>query len=129
MSIEKILKKEGIRIVRELDTLTQNTLAKNIAEALSLRFPALNLDAKELFIKISRLNMYFADLPNGISAKYFYKNTSIYFDCNLDLNHITDVAIHECIHYLQEKRDDSGNIIKLGLCDYTNKNLPGSRIK
>lgn len=129
MSIDKILKKEGIKIVGELDTLTQNTLARNIAEALSLHFPALNLDSKELFIKISRLNMYFADLPNGISAKYFYKNTSIYFDCNLNLNNITDVAVHECIHFLQEKRDESGNIIKLGLCDYTNKGLPGIRIK
>lgn len=61
----------------------------------------------------------------GISAKYFYKNSSIYFDCNLDLNNLTDVAIHECIHYLQEKRDKKGNIIKLGLCDYTDNSLPG----
>ena len=61
----------------------------------------------------------------GISAKYFYKNTSIYFDCNLDLNNLTDVAIHECIHYLQEKRDKKGNITKLGLCNYKDKTLPG----
>ncbi len=36
-----------------------------------------------------------------------------------------DVAIHECIHYLQEKRDKKGNIVKLGLCDYTDGSLPG----
>ncbi len=61
----------------------------------------------------------------GISAKYFYKNNSIYFDCNLDVNNLTDVAVHECIHYLQEKRDQKGNIIRLGLCDYSGSNLPG----
>lgn len=61
----------------------------------------------------------------GISAKYFARNKSIYFDCNLDLTNLTDVAIHECIHYLQEKRDKKNNIVKLGLCDYTDGSLPG----
>ncbi len=65
----------------------------------------------------------------GISAKYFYKNKSIYFDSNVDLNQLTDVAIHECLHYLQEKRGKNGKLVKLGLCDYTEKDLPGARIK
>lgn len=121
MSIEKVLKKEGIEIIKPLDTLAINNLAKNIASKLSSSFPNLKLNSNELFIKISRLNMYFAKLPNGISAKYFYKNKSIYFDHNLDLSNLTDVAIHECIHYLQEKIDEKGNILKLGLCDYTNR--------
>ncbi len=126
MSIKKILKKEGIEVIKPLDTLTINTLAKNIANCLSNSFPALNLNVNDLFRRISRLNMYFAKLPNGISAKYFYKNTSIYFDCNLDINSLTDVAIHECIHYLQETHDKKGNIVRLGLCDYTNSSLPGT---
>jgi len=125
LSIKRILKKEGIEIVRELDTLTVNILARNIANILASSFPTLNLNSNTLFIQISRLNMYFAKLPNGISAKYFCKNRSIYFDCNLDLTNLTDVAIHECIHYLQEKRDKHGNITKLGLCDYTDGSLPG----
>lgn len=125
MSIKRILKKEGIEIVRELDTLTVNALAKNIANTLASHFPTLNLNSNALFIYISRLNMYFAKLPNGISAKYFCKNRSIYFDCNLDLENLTDVAIHECIHYLQEKRDKKGNIIKLGLCNYRSHDIYG----
>lgn len=125
MSINKILKKEGIEIVRQLDTLTVNTLAKKIAGILASSFPTLHLNPNNLFIHISRLNMYFAKLPNGISAKYFCKNRSIYFDCNLDFDNLTDVALHECIHYLQEKRDRRGNIAKLGLCDYRNRSLPG----
>ena len=125
LGINKVLKKEGIEIVSKLDTLTVNKLATNIASVLASSFPELELDYKVLFIHISRLNMYFAKLPSGISAKYFYKNRSIYFDCNLDFDNLTDVAIHVCIHYLQEKRDKRGNIIKLGLCDYTDGSLPG----
>jgi len=47
----------------------------------------------------------------------------------MDLDDLPDVAIHECIHYLQEKRDKSGNIVRLGLCDYSGSNLPGVRFK
>lgn len=43
----------------------------------------------------------------------------------MDLDDLPDVAIHECIHYLQEKHDKKGRIVKLGLCDYTDKSLPG----
>ena len=43
----------------------------------------------------------------------------------MDLDDLPDVAIHECIHYLQEKHDKKGRIIRLGLCDYTDKTLPG----
>ena len=70
-SIKRILKKEGIEIVRELDTLAVNTLAKNIANKLADSFPSLNLNSNELFIHISRLNMYFAKLPNRNFCKIF----------------------------------------------------------
>ncbi len=125
MSIERVLKKEGIEIVEKLDTLTVNNIASNIANLLTASFPNLNLNQNDIFMRISRLNMYYAKLPNGISAKYFYKNTSIYFDYNLSKDELTDVAVHECIHYLQEKRDKHGDILKLGLCDYTDASLPG----
>ncbi|MCI9366160.1 MAG: hypothetical protein HFJ54_06435 [Clostridia bacterium] len=125
MSIKKDLKRDGIEVINEIDTLTQNTLSKRIADTISKNFPQLGLNSKELFINISRLNMYFAKLPNGISAKYFYKNKSIYFDYSLETHELTDVAIHECIHYLQEKCDKNGDILRLGLCDYTSGDLPG----
>ncbi len=64
MSIKKVLKKEGIEIVSALDTLTVNSLARNIANSLFLSFPTLGLNVNELFISLSRLNMYFAKLPN-----------------------------------------------------------------
>lgn len=128
MSIKRDLKREGIEIIRQMDTLTVNTLAKNIADTLSKTFPDLNLDKKNLFMKISRLNMYYAKLPQGISAKYFYKNKTIYFSYNIEGHNLANVAIHECIHYLQEKCEKNGEILRLGLCDYTDGNLPGTGI-
>lgn len=43
----------------------------------------------------------------------------------MKIENLSKVALHECIHYLQEKKDKNGNIIKLGLCDYTDGSLPG----
>lgn len=73
LNIKRVLKKEGIEIVNALDTLTINNLATQIAGILSSSFPNLNLDSKELFINISRLNMYFAKLPNRNFSKIFCK--------------------------------------------------------
>ncbi len=128
MSIKKDLKREGIEVINKFDTLSVNTLAKKIADIISSTFPSLKLNSNELFIKLSRLNMYYAKLPSGISAKYFYKNKSIYFSDSLEKQKLSDVAIHECIHYLQEKCEKNGNIVRLGLCDYTLGNLPGTGI-
>ena len=57
MSIESDLKKDGIEVIQQLDTLTVNTLARNIASKLCNTFPNFGLDESKLFIKLSRLNM------------------------------------------------------------------------
>ena len=126
MSIKRDLRKEGIEVIKSLDTLAINSISKGVAYKLAKTFPELKLNTEGLFRRISRLNMYYAKLPDGISAKYFYKNKTIYFDCKLDSKKLSDVAIHECIHYLQERCNQKGEIIKLGLCDYTNSKLPGT---
>ena len=82
MSIETELKKDGINVVEELDTLKINNIAKNVAKKLANTLNLDSINESDLFIKLSRLNMYTAFLPKGISAKYFYKNNSIYFSVN-----------------------------------------------
>lgn len=126
MGINRDLKREGIEVISTIDTLTINTLSKKIANTLCKTFPELNLDTNQLFMRIAKLNMCFAKLPQGISAKYFYKNKTIYFACDIEEENLVSVAIHECIHYLQEKNTKNGEIEKLGLCDYTDGNLPGT---
>lgn len=129
MSIHSVLKKEGIKIVAEIDALTINTIARKIADILSNSFPEQTLDRTDLFISISRLKMYRAEMPVGLSdAKYYYKNNSIYFNQDIDLSNITPVMIHECIHFLQQLKDSSGNLIRLGLSDYTSSQPTGTAI-
>ena len=116
MGTNSRLKKEGIEIVEQLDTLKVNTIAINIASKLCLAFPEHNLSKSDLFTSISRLNMFIAKMPSDSSgAKYFYKNNSIYFNQETDLDEMAKIAMHECIHFIQELKDSNNNLIRMGL--------------
>lgn len=120
MSINSKLRKEGIEILEQLNTLKVNTIATNIASKLCLAFPEHNLNRSQLFAALSRLNMYVAKMPMDFTgAKYFYKNNSIYFNENLSLEEMSDLAVHECIHYIQELRDSNNNLTKMGLYNFS----------
>ena len=87
MSIDSVLKKEGIEDIKPLDTFTINRIARNIANKLSTTFNEHNLDESDLFVSISRLEMYFAKMPNDLAgAKYFYRNNAIYFNDQFTLD-------------------------------------------
>ena len=126
MSVESDLKKEGIEVIEKLDTLKINSIARNVAVKLCDTFPGYGLDQNELFIKLSRLDMYRAKMPEGMAeANYFYKNTSIYFNEHIQDEDLEEFAIHECIHYLQEVKDKRNYLIRMGLCDYTEFKIYG----
>ena len=61
MSINSTLKKEGINVISQLNTMQINQIASNISEKLSKAFPEHNIDQSDLFISIARLNMYIAE--------------------------------------------------------------------
>lgn len=116
MNIHSRLKKEGIEVIEQLDALKVNNIAINVASRLCLAFPEHNLNRSELFESLSRLNMYIAKMPLDASgAKYFYKDNSIYFNENIGLEDMSTVAVHECIHFIQELRDSNNNLTKMGL--------------
>ena len=117
MGIESTLLREGITNIEKLNTREINRIAKNISKTLSETFSDHNLSQSDLFIAICRLNMYRADFTDNAKAKYFYKNSSIYFDRTVDFNHMDTVALHECLHYIQEYRDTNGKVVKMGLYD------------
>ena len=126
MSIETDLKKDGIEVIEKLDTLSVNSIAETIAKKLSSSFPLFFPDSKGLFRKLSRLNMYTAKMPEGMSeANYFYKNSSIYFNEHIPFEDIEEFAIHECIHYLQEIKDRRNYLTRMGLCDFTEFKIYG----
>ena len=116
MSINSKLKKEGIKIIEQLNTAKVNSIAINVASKLCLAFPEHNLNKSDLFESISRLNMYIASMPlDSSDAKYFYKDNSIYFNENINIEDISTTAIHECLHFIQEFRDSNNNLSKMGL--------------
>lgn len=122
MSIQSTLRKEGIEVIQELDTLRVNSIANKITNALCSTFPEHGLSSNDLFIEICNLNMYLAHFEdNSIGAKYFYKNKSIYFNANFDLDNIDMFSFHECLHYLQEAYDAKGNLSRLGLYQLSRK--------
>ena len=43
----------------------------------------------------------------------------------LTIEKIENYAIHECIHYLQERKDKAGFLLRLGLCDLTQYKVHG----
>ncbi len=126
MSIETDLKKDGIEVIEPLDTLKINSIAKNISQKICETFPEFKLNQNELFIRLSRLNMYKAKMPEGMAeANYFYRNTSIYFNEHIANEDLEEFAVHECIHYIQEVKDKRNYLIRMGLCDYTEFKIYG----
>ena len=116
MSINSTLKKEGIRVIGKLNTLEINKIASNISEKIVTAFPEHGIDQSDLFISIARLDMYLAEMPNDMAmAKYFYKNNSIYFSKDMDLNDLHSLALHECLHFIQEVKNKHGKLLRLGL--------------
>ena len=126
MSIESDLRKDGIRVVDILDTMSVNRIAHNVAAKLCETFPELCFNETDLFAKLSKLNMYRATMPEGMAeANYFYKNTSIYFNQKVDFEDLEEFAIHECIHYIQEVKDKKNNLVRMGLCNFDNFKIVG----
>ena len=126
MGIESELKKDGIEVIKRLDTLKINSLARNISMKLCETFPNFGLNQDELFIKLSRLDMYIAKMPEGMAeANYFYKNSTIYFNEHIPEEDLEEFAIHECIHHIQEVKDKKNYLIRMGLCNYTEFKIYG----
>lgn len=126
MSVESDLKKEGIKVIKQLDTLKVNSIAKNVANSLCSTFPDFDLCENDLFSRLAKLNMYIAKMPVGSAkANYFYKNFSIYFSEDIPEKDIEKFAIHECIHRIQEVRDGKNFLLRMGLCDYSEFRIYG----
>lgn len=115
MSINSTLRKEGINVISQLNTMQINQIATSISEKLSKAFPEHNIDQNDLYVSLARLNMYIAEMPNDAAAKYFYKNNSIYFSSDMNLEDINTLAVHECLHFIQEVTNSHGKLLRLGL--------------
>lgn len=120
MSVESDLKKEQINVVSKLDIVQVVSISNNITELIYKNFKQYNIDKEEIFKRLSTLQMYFASMPEGMSeASYFYKNSSIYFNNNIDKNNLEEFAIHECLHRVQEIKTTSNKLVRMGLYNFS----------
>ena len=119
MNIEKDLVKDGIIVTEKIDTDVILKITKSISKKIVENFPNFNLNADDIFSKLFSLNMYKANMPEGMAeANYCYKNSSIYFNSHIANEDLEEFAIHECLHFLQEVKDENDKIIKMGLSTY-----------
>ena len=126
MNVEKDLKKDGITVIKPLDTLTVTLIAQFVAQKLACSFPFYGFNYNKLFMKICNIPMYIADVPNSMGeANYFYKNSSIYFRDGLSIEDMKKYAVHEFIHFYQELKDKNNVLYRLGLCDFTGFKIHG----
>lgn len=109
------LKKYGIEIISQLSTLEINKIAANISEKICSSFPEHNINKSDLFVMLSRLNMYYAKFNDNSAAKYCYKTETIYFKEDIDFENLETPAIHECLHFIQTIKNKNGRLLKLGL--------------
>lgn len=126
MNIEKDLKRDGITVIKPLDTLSVTLIAKYVAEKLISALPFYGLNYSTLFIKVCNIPMFIADIPSSMGeASYFYKNSSIYFKKDLSIHEMKRYAVHEFIHAYQELKDKNNILYRLGLCDFTGVKVRG----
>ena len=119
MSIENDLKKDGITVIKPLDALSITLIAKFISEKFISYFPFSHMKYNDLYSKVSRMNMYIANIPNGMAeASYFFKNDSIYFKEGLSIEEMQELAIHEFIHHYQQKKDKN-NVLTFDFSEET----------
>ena len=110
MSIDYLLKKEGIVNIKPLSVNQIKAISKDIAIKLCLAFPEHDLDRQSLYNSFCSLDMYTATMPKDSSgAKYVSNSNSIYFNENIDFSAIPEVAMHECIHFIQDQRLNGAN--------------------
>lgn len=105
MNIDYLVKKEGITNIKELSASNIKLISKDLAIKLCLAFPEHDLNRQTLYNSFCALDMYTATMPKDSSgAKYIANTNSIYFNEDLDFASIPEVAMHECIHFIQESR-------------------------
>ena len=126
MNLQKKLQNLGIEQAKKLDDKQIRTIATNVTETITNAFPVIYNEYNNILIKLLNCNMYTAKITKPISkVNYIYENNSIYFDENLDLNKVNEHMIHECIHYLQDRRNTKGKLNRIGLCNFENFSVYG----
>ena len=122
MKIKRELKKLGIKPIEELSVQERTSIAERVATKLvSLNVPGITHN--EILEKLFSAKMYTSEISKNLGkVKYFYQNKTIYFDKIVNLFELDENILHECIHYIQDKREKTK---KMGLCTFEQYKVRG----
>ncbi len=112
---ERALRKAGIFVKKQLSSDEVNKIADIISDKICSSFSEHGLVKSELFLALSRIDMYFAEFSDCSAAKYDYKDDIIYFKSDISFDEIEIPAIHECLHFIQSIKGNNGKLKRLGL--------------
>ena len=126
--IERELRNQGIKSIGKITEKEKQIIAIKVAQSIS-DLKHVDLCYQEILEKLLNAKMYRAQMISSIGkVNYFYKNKTIYFEKSIDLTQIDESIIHECIHYLQDKRDKKEKLNRMGLCSFEEYKVRGLAI-
>lgn len=120
MEIEKNLEELGIEPIKPLDFMETSQIVTKWINSLLITFPFEEMDGCQLAEKMYKCKMYWAKFDKKLgNANYVYKNQSLYIRDEILAVEEDTFIWHECIHYMQDNRDDKGNLFQMGLCEFS----------
>lgn len=124
MNIEKKLEMLGIVNIKKLNIESIKKIAKNVVEALENASPNMKEEFEKVYLRLENCDMYTASIIKPISkVNYIYENNSIYIDEEINIDTVNEQIMHECIHYLQDRRTIKNK--KIGLCNFSDFKVYG----
>lgn len=126
MFLERDLKQLGIEVAEKVEDEKIVEIAGQVATKLTAAFPKNEISYLDIYRILLSTPMYYANISSEMSqVNYYYKNSTIYFSKQLQLERISEYVFHECIHRIQEHRDRKGNLIRMGLCEINEITVKG----
>ena len=123
---EKELSELGFEVIKDLNEREKRHVSNFIANKLTDQYLYLKIGYFDIFSILYNTPMYFSKNPENMSSvNYLYQNLSLYFAENKDVFDIDEFIIHEGIHKIQDKRNKSGKLMRLGLCEFTDTKVKG----
>lgn len=122
------LKNIGINPIEELSVQERANVAEQVAKKLmSLNIPGLFYHT--ILEKLFETKMCIAKIRGDLgSAKYFYKNKTIYFNKHINIQEIDENIVRECIHCLQDTRKPHEKLKRVGICTFDEYKVKGKAL-
>ena len=123
--IERELESVGIRPLGEITTTEKQQIVQKVVSLLAT-LNNIELNYEQIYEKLLCAKMYRAQMANNIGkVNYFYKEKTIYFEENMNLEEIDENIIHECIHCIQDQRGEYEELQRMGLCTFEEYKVRG----